>query len=78
MNHSSAVVSQATSRPDNPNNQDFPAEDLTGTGMSAWHNPVLPSEFDLFNPTSVAKQFATAQKLSQSSHVVRERNRNDE
>jgi hypothetical protein len=56
VNHSSSLVSESPSGLDNANNQrDFLAEGLAGTGKSKLHNPVLPSEFDLFDPVPAVK-----------------------
>ena len=56
MNHSSSLVSESPSGLDNTNNQmDFLAEGLTAPCESVLHNPVLPSEFDLFDPVPPAK-----------------------
>ena len=56
MNHSSSLVSESPSELDNANHQgDALAEGLAGTGRSKLHNPVLPSEFDLFDPVPPVK-----------------------
>ncbi len=56
MNHSSSLVSESPSELDNANHQGDPlAEGLAGTGRSKLHNPVLPSEFDLFDPVPAVK-----------------------
>jgi hypothetical protein len=56
VNHSSSLVSESPSELDNVNNQmDFLAEGLTASCESVLHNPVLPSEFDLFDPRPAAK-----------------------
>ena len=53
------VMSKERQQPpglDNANNQaDFLAEGLTGTFKTVLNNPVLPSEFDLIDPTSALK-----------------------
>ncbi len=56
MNHSSSLVSESPSELDNANHQgDALAEGLAGTGRLKLHNPVLPSEFDLFDPVPAVK-----------------------
>ena len=51
MNHSSSLVSESPSELDKENHQgDALAEGLAGSGRSKLHNPVWPSEFDLFDP----------------------------
>ena len=47
---------QAPTGLDNANNQgEFIAEGLIGTFKTVLNNPVLPSEFDLVDPTSALK-----------------------
>ena len=56
MNHSSSLVSESPSEGDSADQQgDALAEGSAGTGRSTLHNPVLPSEFDLFDPVPAAK-----------------------
>jgi len=56
VNQSSSLVSESPSKLDNTNHQeDALAEGLAGTGRSKLHNPVLPSEFDLFDPVLAVK-----------------------
>ena len=56
MNHSSSLVSETPSELDNVDNQrDFLAEGLIASCKSVLHNPVLPSEFDLFDPVPAVK-----------------------
>jgi len=55
VNHSSSLVSESPLELDNANHQgDALAEGLAGTGRSELNNPVLPSEFDLFDPVPPA------------------------
>lgn len=75
MNHSFRLVSEWLSELDSTNHQgDAFVEGLAGTSRSELHNPILPAEFDLFDPAPAAKhrwEFANGNPASLTKAIER-------